>query len=498
MPRKQSVKNAGKAAHSKVKSSINSKRKLAFVLIFVILISGVFIYMAIPKREIVDQQSTGSLQVGAVQCSVELKSQPLIQLTDGSYVPYYSTGGYDPDTDISTNAPWFIGDQEVGAMDFTINIVAVGNFVDWSTLSIDVTASCNGIEFGSQTIPETPLIVNAGGFTKIISFRITDFDLFVNIEAPDDTLNDGTLIYNLDSIAIADGYIQDAKGHDLEDTVAVNQIWTINSLPDGSFSMIGSEELVKPIFNSAPQATKIAQGEYTPLYWVVYDDNPTTYQIRTYTTGDGSQIVKEGTWNAGDIISYLSAGSYASIELGNIDLYISCTILDGNGQQEIHSVLIEILVPVINLAPTFEKADGIYTSASGYVEEFITFKPRSDYPHSYIIYQNSAEIESGNWVGGDIALFVDFLYAGINDFKCVVIDTSSRSAFAIHRITTPVIDEDNPTKLIDLEPFDPNDPSNIVNAPFSLGDIQGISLFAGLFFVGVGISIWFIMKKRGK
>lgn len=497
MPRKKTVKTAGKAATSKLKTTFNSKRKLALLLTFVIITSGVFLILLIPGQVAVDQNSTGALLIGTVQCSVELETQPLQQLADGSYAPIYTaTGDVSYDADIAVNAPFFVGEQEIAAMDFVINIVAVGNYIDWSTLSIEVTATTNGIVVGTKTIPESPLARDEGGFIQIVSFRITDFDTYIDIDLPDNELTDGTLIYNLDCIAVANGFVNDAKGNNLEDVVSINQIWTVNSLPDGSFSMIGSEELVKPSFESAPQATKINQGEYLPLHWVVYDDNPTNYIIRTYTTGDGSHVVQEGTWNAGDIISYLSAGSYASIELGDIDLYISCTIFDGNGQQEIHSVLIEIIVPVINLAPTFEKGDSIYTTTSGAAEVFLTYRPRSDYPSSYIIYQNSDEIESGTWVGGDIIVYADFLYAGINDFKCVVIDTSSRSAFYTHTILTPVIDEANPGVIIDLEPQDPD--AGIINAPFSLGDIQGISLFAGFFFVGVGISIWYIMKKRGK
>lgn len=488
MPKKQ-MKSAGKKAGSTFKSIMGDRKKLAVILTLLIATSGVIVLLSIPIPDTLEQQSLNEMVMGTVDCSITLDSKPLTSTTDG-YAPIY-------DGEVAANNPFFIGDQEVTAMDFMINIVAIGNYVDWSTLSIDISASCNGVVFGTKTVPETPLDAAAPGFNQVVTFRITDFDNFVDPENPDSELTDGTLIYDLNCIALADGSINDAKGNDLSDTVSITQIWTVNSLPDGSFSMVGSEELVKPIFNSAPQNTRIEQGEYLPLYWVVYDDNPTTYTIKTYTTGDGSHIVEQGEWNPGDTIDYLAAGSYASIEPGDIALYVSCTIFDANGQQAIHSVLIEILVPEIDLAPTFEKADGPYTAPSaGDVEVFITFKPRSSYPNSYIIYQNSDEISRGAWDGSDILVFVDFLYAGANDIKCVVIDTYSRSSFYVHTVLTPILDEDNPDRLLDIDTGDPD--ANILNAPFSLGEIQGISLFVAIFFVGAGAGLWFIMKRTGK
>ena len=61
---------------------------------------------------------------------------------------------------------------------------------------------------------------------------------------------------------------------------------------------------------------------------------------------------------------------------------------------------------------------------------------------------------------------------------------------ATQSITTPT--DDLPEK--DL-PGGGDEP--MINAPFSLGDVQGISLFVGLFFVGIGLVVFYIMK-RGK
>ena len=482
MPNKRGLKNKGKAASSKIRSIFTDKKKLAVLVIVILSVSTIAIYTAIPKAVIVDQHSTGDIQMGAVDCSIDVETKPLAATMDG-YVPIYGTEG---ESEIDTNSPWYIGEQEISAMEFTVNIVAKGNYVDWSTLSITVVATCNGIPVGTTTVPETPLAKDEGSFSEIVTFMITNFDLYLDIEFPSSTLEDGTLLFDMDCVTTATGSLNDVKGNELTDVVSINNPWNLNSLPDGSFGLIGSEELIAPAFESAPTSTRIFQGESLPLHWVANDDNPDEYIIRTYTTGDGSHIVASGTWASGEVISYSQAGDYGSIEPGDIDLHVSCTVTDSNGQQAINSVLIQITVPVIQLAPTFAKADGPYSNpVSGAVELFITFKPESTCPSSFKIYQNSLEIDGGSWLGGDIILFVDFLYDGPNDFKCVVVDILGRSAIYTHTVITPEDDTGVPT----------ND-DGTTNAPFSLGDIQGISLFMGIFFVGVGTAIWYIMKKR--
>lgn len=462
----------------------NKRTKLALIVIIIISFSVIAVFLMFPRAFILKSSSSGSMGMGDVSANMQMETKPLKLNSDGSY-SVIQTG---EDGDLQ-NAPFYIGEQEISAIEFVITISASGSYVDWSTLEIVLNAAANDLQVGTKNLPETALEKNAAGFSEIITFRITDLTEYIDENNPDDTDEDGTDYFHFDCVATATGYIIDAKGNELTDTVTIRHPWTLNTLPDGTFT-IDSEEAIKPTYSSIPQDERITQGDPLTLTWIANDDNPATYVIKTYTPADGSSIVAQGEWTDGGAISWNKAGSYVSIEPGDIKLKVTCTVIDQDSQQTIDSVIIQITVPTSPEAPNFSKSDGPTSSAtSGSVEIFITFKPYSANPSSYKIYMNGVLEDSGTWTGGDIIHRVTYLYSGTNTIKCVVTDSYGQSSSYTHTISTD-------TKEDPAADDDSDEP--IINAPFSLGHVQGLSIFIATGFMGIGLVVFWIMRRKKK
>ncbi|MHA1807170.1 MAG: hypothetical protein ACTSX2_06315 [Candidatus Thorarchaeota archaeon] len=453
-----------------------SRTKLVAILVVIIVASSTIALFALNPTIFLQQKSSGDLPLGLSNCNVGMTTTPL------------DKNGNPIQLDNSSNSPWYVNGHEVSSLQADITINTAGDNVDWSTLDILLILTANDNELVRWHLPETVLDPTAGGYAIIKSYEITDFDALVDFAHPEQTLDDGSKIYSLELKITATGTVEDAKGNELTDTVAVRQVWDLATAPDGAFSM-NADDAHKPVFTSAPPDASITQGTNHLLRWGVSDDNPAAYVIKTYTPADGSQIVRQGTWNNTDTIEY-DIGGFVSIEPGDVDVTVSLTIIDQDGQQAVDSVKVHITVPETPAAPTFSKSDGPITSSkSGPVELFITFKPSSPRPQSYKIYANGVLKKSGTWDGGNIAYAVTYLYAGVNSFKCVVYDTLDQSKGYTHAITAP-------TSTLPPQTSDPEDPSNFVNAPWSLGYVSQISIGLSACFVTIGVLVYFINRRR--
>lgn len=409
---------------SKLRRKLNapsSKSKIGLIAIGLIFIIGIAGYLLLPVA--ISQSAKNNMDLGDVNCTVGLTTTPLY--------------GGNPVSESTMNSQFYVQGNPVDALEFTLQINADGSYVDWSTLSISIGLTVNDADLKSWTVG-TDLAREAGGLSESVSHTVTELDYLAG-STPDKIQDNGVEIYYLNAEASVVGSISDVKGNVLEDTLLVTNRWELQTDPDGVFS-IDSDAVTKPSFTQTPGDASITQGESYPITWTATDDNPTTYQIATYTPADGSTVQKSGEWSNTTTMTY-DAGSFVSVEPGDYSLQITCRIEDQDGHTQTDSAVFQVTVPSSPDAPTFEKADGP-TSVRAGTEAIITFKPRSDTPDSYEIYVNGEKVDSGSWSGGDITHGITYVEAGDNYVKCVVYDTYGQSNDYTHTVTGTIDDED--------------------------------------------------------
>jgi hypothetical protein len=379
----------------------------------VVLISGlVFLLLFIPYG--LSSTDGSNMSLGDVDCAVSL-----------------TTVGYingEPTT--IANNPFYVGGAPVDALEFRVQLQASGDFVDWSTLQITVDLYVNDLLLTTWTWG-TSLNFDAGGFSKTDAHMVDELD-FLASGSPDQVLDNGVEVYNIDCTAEAEGVIEDYKGNILSDTLVVRNAWELQTDPNGIFTL-HSEAVTKPSFTTIPSDMSVNQGESNILTWRATDDNPTTYEVTTYTPADGSYIQSSGTWSNSTEMQF-DVGTFVSLEPGDYVLRVTCKIIDGDEHQTIDSVAINVHVPTVPTGPTIDGSTGPTSFKAGELDQAVTFHAQSSRPASYKIFLNGLEMEAGAWPGGDISYVVPSILAGKNRVKCVVWDTLNQEASHTHYI----------------------------------------------------------------
>jgi hypothetical protein len=439
----------------------SSKSKLGLIAIGFIFVIGIAGYLLIPVA--ISQSADNDMNMGDVNCSVGLTTTPLY--------------GGNPVRESTMNSQFYVGGSPVDALQFNLQITSDGSYVDWSTLSISIDLTVNDASLKSWTVG-TDLAREAGGLSESVSHTVTELDYLAG-STPDKIQDNGVEIYYLNCEADVVGSITDVKGNTLEDTLLVTNRWELQTDPDGVFS-IDSDAVTKPSFTQTPADASITQGDSYPITWSATDDNPTTYQIATYTPADGSTVQKNGEWSNTTAMTY-DPGTFVSIEPGDYSLRVTCRIEDDDGHTVTDSVVFQVTVPAEPDAPIFEKSDGPSSVDAG-TEALITFKPRSDNPDSYEIYLNGVEVKSGSWSGGDIGYGIKSVEAGDNYVKCVVHDTYGQSNDYTHTVTGVTMDD---------QTTDENtDESKELMSPFGVISPPIMSLAIALAAIPLGAILW--------
>lgn len=448
------------------------KRKLAIVLLSILVVSGVATVFVISNvSEILKGTGNGSMNFGEANCYIDLTTTPL--QPDGNMILIGVDG----------NQPIYLGSQEVGSIQIDVAITAIGSAVDWTTLNIRLEIYANDELLFSYALPEQVLDSSSLGYQ-------TDLEESVEIDVENDWMGQppsatGYDYYLVKFRVVANATINDANGNELADNTIVDNEWQFTIDPTGISAEANAQ--TAPILSASPPECVINQGENHILSWLVEDDNPATYIITTYTLADGSHEVDIGAWISDEPIQY-DIGSYASVEPGTIYVSVGLKAIDEDGQQITDTVMITVLVPTTPDGPTFLPSSGnTEYMYPGVVEAWVTFKPRSAIPSSFSVYANGELIDSGSWSGADISVMVESVYTGTNKIKCVVIDTNGNVAYYIHYIFVSI----DPIQIID-----PNDPGNLVNAPLNDMQMAQISITVSGLFIILGAIVYWYSRRR--
>lgn len=366
--------------------------------------------------------ASGNLQLGGVDISVIM-----------------TTGAYNEGAlvyDENPNNPFYVAGQRVDAIEVGFEVSANGDYVDWSTLTINAdlkaTASGTTTEIVIFDTMGTGLSELDGGYVGSSSYMVENLETYLS-GSPDETLDNGVEVHYLTLSIEVSASIDDNRGHHLTDTTTVQTIWKFQD--DTGAVSANTETSVKPEFITKPESTySITEGDSLVLEWAGVDDNPSSYEISTFTLNDGYQIKASGTWTT-DTKPQYDVGTFRSVDPGDYVVSVACKLIDTDGQTAVSTTEVSVTVPTSPLI-YFEKMIDPPTSANpGASNIELFFKPRSENPSSYQVYQNGVIIQEGSWPGGDLFIEVSYIYPGKNIFRCVVFDTSGYSATNTHTIT---------------------------------------------------------------
>ena len=109
----------------------------------------------------------------------------------------------------------------------------------------------------------------------------------------------------------------------------------------------------------------------------------------------------------------------------------------------------------------------------GETGQTIIWAASDDHPESYIIYRQGAEVESGNWAGGDISIIADESSVGSYNYTLVVEDTCGNTE--MYTVWVYVEDTTLPAiSSISLDPSTP-DPDQSVTVTATITDLGGLA-----------------------
>jgi len=431
------------------KTKSNKSRNLSFAFATIAILISISLVLFIPV--VSTTQAAGSLQMGNVDIAVTMETTASVSTDTDSY--YYVSG------------------QKMNEIFISFNVVANGDYVDWSTLQINPILYVEAC--GELTIIKTFGSIGSDLSTTDGGYEGGDFhtldSLGVYLTTPDEVI-DETEIYYLEIYLEVSAGITDNAGNSLTDESSFRATWQIKSEP------LSTEEtppdLISPSFTTTPNSLyNNNEGISLNLEWVGVDDNPLSYEISTYSIYDGYRIRSSGVWTSAATLQY-DADLFRSVEPGDYTVSVACKIIDADGQTAISSTSVKVTVPTTALI-TFEKMTTAPTTANAGPSSLeLVFKPRSDIPLSYQVFQNGVMLKEGSWSGGDIIISVSYIYPGANDFRCVVFDTNGYSKTYIHTITAST----DPYREIPVMPTD----KIILNSPFAGENILSSSLWVAV------------------